>query len=73
MSLSRPIQWYHSHADLIWPDDIRQMPLFTYYTVVIYPMARGLMQWAPLPEVGWPDLCHEAWGTDNHRHQHTWN
>ncbi len=20
MSLSRPIQWYHSHADLIWPE-----------------------------------------------------
>jgi hypothetical protein len=20
MSLSRPIQWYHSHADPIWPD-----------------------------------------------------
>jgi hypothetical protein len=22
MSCSRPIQWYHSHADLIWPDGI---------------------------------------------------
>ncbi len=21
MSFSRPIQWYHSHADPIWPDD----------------------------------------------------
>ncbi len=20
MSLPRPIQWYHSHADPIWPD-----------------------------------------------------
>jgi hypothetical protein len=20
-SFSRPIQWYHSHVDLIWPDD----------------------------------------------------
>ncbi len=20
MSFPRPIQWYHSHADLIWPD-----------------------------------------------------
>jgi hypothetical protein len=20
MSFSRPIQWYHSHADIIWPD-----------------------------------------------------
>jgi hypothetical protein len=20
MSLSKPIQWYHSHAELIWPD-----------------------------------------------------
>ncbi len=20
MSFSRPIQWYHSHADPIWPD-----------------------------------------------------
>ncbi len=20
MSLSRPIQWYHSHADPVWPD-----------------------------------------------------
>jgi hypothetical protein len=20
MSFSRPMQWYHSHADLIWPD-----------------------------------------------------
>ncbi len=20
MSFSRPIQWYHSHPDLIWPD-----------------------------------------------------
>ncbi len=20
MSFSRPIQWYYSHADLIWPD-----------------------------------------------------
>ncbi len=20
MSFSRPIQWYHSHADTIWPD-----------------------------------------------------
>ncbi len=45
----------------------------TLYILVIYSMARGLMQWAPLPEVGWSDLCHEAWGTDNHRHQHTWN
>jgi hypothetical protein len=22
MSFSRPIQWYHSHADPIWPDGI---------------------------------------------------
>ncbi len=22
MSFSRPIQWYHSHADPIWPDDM---------------------------------------------------
>ncbi len=21
MSFSRPIQWYHSHGDPIWPDD----------------------------------------------------
>ncbi len=21
MFFSRPIQWYHSHADPIWPDD----------------------------------------------------
>ena len=25
MSFSRPIQWYHSHADPIWPDGVRHV------------------------------------------------
>jgi hypothetical protein len=31
MNFSRPIQWYHSHADPIWPDstfkDARKLPV----------------------------------------------
>ncbi len=30
MSFSRPIQWYHSHADSIWPDG-------TFKGLVLYP------------------------------------
>jgi hypothetical protein len=27
MSISRPIQWYHSHADPIWPDGTFKTPI----------------------------------------------
>jgi hypothetical protein len=29
MSFPRPIQWYHSHADLIWPDGTFKAQTYT--------------------------------------------
>jgi hypothetical protein len=29
MSFPRPIQWYHSHADLIWPDGTFKTQTYT--------------------------------------------
>jgi hypothetical protein len=31
MSFSRPIQWYHSHADPIWPDGTLRYSLEDYF------------------------------------------